>query len=572
VSEESTTKNGQRRVYPPDKRVSLDGSNLLDEVVRFLRRYVVLSDKQADLIALWIVHTHAFDVAETTPYLEIVSAEKRSGKTRLLEVLANVAPRPWLAGRVTSAVLARKIQAEQPTLLLDETDAAFKGDKEYAETLRGILNVGFRRGGAVSLCIGQGANLSYADFTVFSPKAIAGLGKLPDTIADRSVRIELKRRTRAEPVERFRLREVMEEARPLRESLERWSQEQLEGLRGLYPDLPEELDDRAQDIVEPLMAIAERVGGSWPRRARRAVIALAGANSREDAESLGVRLLRDTRTVFDEQEVERLRTTTLLTELNKRDDAPWGSLRGEALDARGLARLLRPYGIGPKPLRLHDDVHKGYEREDFEDAWKRYIPQPPDGDPPDGDRARVTDRDGSVTDSVTGISLYLSQCNRVTGYAGGTEENAHAADKTKEAQEQPAPTLHPKGYIVTHYSDAAHRAENHVTDRVTDAETVTVTAEGGTDSRHSQERLESEHAAPSGRRGSEEKGKGEVGETSPDHHSPSPASDAPASQTALEIAEAENDALSGGSRLIESQQEVFDLLREWKEHNGRKGL
>ena len=89
---------------------------VLDELAGFVRRFVVMSPAQADAIALWIVHTHAFDAAEQTPYLAISSAEKRSGKTRLLEVLELLVARPWLTGRVTAAVLARKVDAERPTL------------------------------------------------------------------------------------------------------------------------------------------------------------------------------------------------------------------------------------------------------------------------------------------------------------------------------------------------------------------------------------------------------------------------------------------------------------------------
>lgn len=265
---------------------------------------------------------------------QAVSAEKRSGKTRLLEVPETIVARAWFAGRVTSAVLARKIQAERPALLLDESDAAFEADKEYSETLRGILNAGFRTGGAVSLCAGQGANITYADFAVFSPKAIAGIEKLPDTISDRSIRMELKRRARSEPVERFRLRKVRPEAERLRTDAAAWTEAHVEQLSKREPDLPEELDDRAQDIVEPLLAIADVVGGEWPERARRAVVALAGASIREDSESLGVRLLRDIREVFDEEGKDRLSTSTILEKLRGAEEAPWGSLRGEPLDAR----------------------------------------------------------------------------------------------------------------------------------------------------------------------------------------------------------------------------------------------
>lgn len=118
---------------------------MLDGLVAFIRRFVALSHVQAVMVALWVVHTHAIDAADCTPYLHIRSAEKRSGKTRLLEVLAPLVARPWFTGRVSAAVLVRKTANEQPSLLLDESDATFKGDKEYAEALRGILNAGFRR-------------------------------------------------------------------------------------------------------------------------------------------------------------------------------------------------------------------------------------------------------------------------------------------------------------------------------------------------------------------------------------------------------------------------------------------
>ena len=139
-----------------------------------------------------------------TPYLAITSAEKQCGKTRLLEVLDLLVSNPWLTGKVSAACLIRKIDSQKPTLLLDESDAAFNGEKEYAEVLRGVLNTGHRRGGHASCCVGQGVNITFKDFHTFCPKAIAGIGKLPDTVADRSIPIRLKRRAPGEPVERFR--------------------------------------------------------------------------------------------------------------------------------------------------------------------------------------------------------------------------------------------------------------------------------------------------------------------------------------------------------------------------------
>ncbi|MBA2691486.1 MAG: DUF3631 domain-containing protein [Rubrobacter sp.] len=355
-----------------------DGVELLENLAGFIRRFVALSDQQARISALWIVHTHAFDSADTTPYLNIKSAEKRSGKTRLLEVLALLTANPWLTGRVTSAVLVRKVAAERPTLLLDESDAAFGADKEYAETLRGVLNAGFRRGGVASLCVGQGTGITYEDFAVFGPKAIAGIGRLPDTVADRSIPVELRRRRQSEGVERFRLRKVRPEARPLREGAAAWAAAHLEVLASAEPELPDALDDRAQDIMEPLLAIADEAGAGWPEHARGAAVSLLAGEEREDADSLGVRLLHDIRAVFDEAGAERLATGKMLDSLTAMEEAPWGSLRGEALDARGLARFLKRYGVKPEKLREGEDTFRGYRRAGFEDAWARYAPDAPD--------------------------------------------------------------------------------------------------------------------------------------------------------------------------------------------------
>ena len=215
---------------------SADGATLLDDLTGFVRRYVVLSPTQLLVVVLWVVHCHAFTAAETTPYLSITSATKQAGKTRLLEVLELVVPAPWLTGRATAAVLVRRIEQEHPTLLLDESDAAFKMESEYAEALRAILNSGYRQSGRTSLCLNSGS--SYKDFSTFCAKAIAGIGRLPDTVADRSVPIRLKRRSPSEQVERFRERDARRQAEPLRAAVASWAAGNVDELRAARPTIP----------------------------------------------------------------------------------------------------------------------------------------------------------------------------------------------------------------------------------------------------------------------------------------------------------------------------------------------
>ena len=158
---------------PEWKPEVIAGADVPDAISGFIKRFVVLSENQLAVLSLWVAHTHAIESTDVTPYLAVTSAEKQSGKSRLLEELNLIVANPWYTGRVTAAVLVRKVDGKHPTLLLDESDAAFGGEKEYAEALRGVLNTGHCRGGVASLCVGQGAEISYKDFSTFCPKAIA---------------------------------------------------------------------------------------------------------------------------------------------------------------------------------------------------------------------------------------------------------------------------------------------------------------------------------------------------------------------------------------------------------------
>jgi hypothetical protein len=59
---------------------------------------------------------------------------------------------------------------------------------------------------------------------------------------------------------------------------------------------------------------------------------------------------------------------------------PWQDWkRGRQITANQVAKLLAAYEIRPKAMRITKDPVKGYERSDFEDAFKRYLaatPQP----------------------------------------------------------------------------------------------------------------------------------------------------------------------------------------------------
>ena len=387
----------------------IDGSVVLDRVFGHIRRFVSLSASQARVAAIWVAHTHVFADSYATPYLAITSVEKQSGKTRLLEVLETIVANAWLTGRVTAAVLIRKIDAEKPTLLLDESDAAFGGDKEHAEALRGVLNTGHRIGGKASCCVGQGSNVGFRDFSTFCPKAIAGIGKLPDTVADRAIPIRLKRAAPGEVVERFRARNVDTEAANLREQIEEWILSTAAWLPAARPELPDALTDRQQDGAEPLLAIADAAKGEWPEATRCALVELCAEAQALDV-SIGKLLLSDILEVFESAKVDRLTSAELVASLNEIETSPWAEwTHGKPLTPIRLARLLRGYSVVPHSIRIGEKTPKGYERKDFKDALLRYL--------------RITDTPGSqsATTQLTNNnadSSGFSKRNMKAGVAG----------------------------------------------------------------------------------------------------------------------------------------------------------
>lgn len=356
------------------------GAQVLDAVQAFLSRFVAYPSQHA-LVAhvLWILHCWLMDAWESTPRIAFLSPEPGSGKSRALEVTEPLVPRPVHAVNTTPAYLFRKVsdEAGRPTILYDEIDTVFGPRAKDNEDIRGMLNAGHRKGAMAGRCVMRGKVVETEELPAYCAVALAGLDDLPDTIMTRSVVVRMRRRAPDEHVEPWRLRVNGPEAEKLRTWIASWSTAVLDRLTGdFWPELPEQVTDRDADVWEALISVADLAGGTWPKRAREAAVALVAA-SRQRTPSVGVLLLRDIRTVFKENTADQMTTEQLLSGLNRMDESLWSTIRrGEPLDGRGLSQRLSKYGIGSK-LHVGERGLRGYTSAQFSDAWSRYVPDEP---------------------------------------------------------------------------------------------------------------------------------------------------------------------------------------------------
>jgi putative DNA primase/helicase len=276
----------------------VNAADLLTELCSVCRRFSVIPEHGDTLLALWIMFTYCIEHVGVAPILAIASPEKRCGKTTVLGLLTRLVDRPMPAANISPAAVFRAIEEWAPALLIDEADTFLSDNEE----LRGVLNSGHTRDTAYVIRT-VGDDHTPAQFSTWGAKAIALIGELQDTLRDRSVVLELRRRLPHEHVEKLRHADQAEFA-TLRSKLKRLAIDSENSIGACRPRIPESLNDRAADNWEPLLAIAEVAGGEWPERAQEAAKALSGGA--EEALSARVELLIAMRKIFQKTGQDRI--------------------------------------------------------------------------------------------------------------------------------------------------------------------------------------------------------------------------------------------------------------------------
>lgn len=358
----------------------VEGIELITDMVDVLRRHVVADLPTLHASALWAVHTWCMDAWTVSPLAHISAAEKRCGKTVLLTALQRLSLRSMPAANISPAALFRAVEKWQPALMIDEADSFLKDNEEA----RGLINSGlYRENAFVIRCVGD--TFEPTRFSTWGAKALCGIGRLADTIEDRSIPLRLRRKVAGETAEPIRLSDPML-WKNLQSRIARWVADNEHALRLARPEPVKGLHDRANDCWEPLLAVADLAG--WGEIARHSALTLHGVM--DEGDSAGVELLRDVQTAFTERSTTRLASRNLLEILTEDDEAPWATWnRGKPITARQLTKRLADFGISSRTTRLPGSkVAKGYHMADFTDSFNRYLCNP------------VTDAKGDVTATV----------------------------------------------------------------------------------------------------------------------------------------------------------------------------
>jgi hypothetical protein len=363
------------------KAKSDSADSLIRDLMRFIGRFVVMTDAQKMVVATYVIHTHLAKRCQQTPYIFIHSPEPECGKSRLMEVMELLVNKPWMIVNPSDAVLFRKVHADTPTLLWDEIDAVFsQKSAKYHEEQRGMLDQGHRRHGRVPRFVGD----KVVEYDVYCPKVFAGIGTLPDTLSRRAIPISLKRRAPDEFIDEFILQDVEPEAEQMRALVRRWVDVHGKKAATTRPThIPETISDRMKEGCFSLFAIADLLGEG--EDFRKALEEILTGDRIDSAQTMRMRLLTDLRFVFAMEyrkrgkAVQFMSTDKLLERLYAFQESPWEGYYGRGLEAKDMADLLRPYDLHPRLVNVKGKRQRGYRRNPHKseaglaDVWVRYL-------------------------------------------------------------------------------------------------------------------------------------------------------------------------------------------------------
>jgi hypothetical protein len=370
-------------------------ADVLGEVRAWFSRFLAtVTPADLDLLTLWTVHTWVVAETYTTPRLLFDSPVPGSGKTTAMEHLQRLCMAPILISTVSSsAMLARILDPDPRTLLIDEADRSLRPDKETTPDVIAILNSGYKRGATRPVLVPvKGGGWDVAEMPTFAPVAMAGNDpNLPDDTRSRVIRVLLMPDVDG-TIEESDWELIEDDATALAGRIRSWCDHHRDQIRSTRPTMPDGVMGRFREKWQPLARVAAAAGGHWPEAV--AEMALA------DVEQ--VKLDRDDGLVVERPHVVLLqhlaqvwpagegfaRTSNLVGDLIEGWPRTWSreSPYGKDLTAQRLGRMLaNHYKVNSG--HSDDKTARGYRYAALAAAWKRMGVKPP---PPPGEPSRTS--------------------------------------------------------------------------------------------------------------------------------------------------------------------------------------
>ncbi|PKH64368.1 hypothetical protein CXF61_11870, partial [Psychrobacter sp. 4Dc] len=243
---------------------------LADQIYQILDDHIACTDAVKTAATLWIILTWVIPASHILPIAWINAPEKRCGKSTLLTLMSHMSKRSLSTSNITKSALFRSIESYKPTLFIDEVDT-FINDNDG---IRGVLNAGHSRDNPYIIrCVGD--DNEPVPFNVFGAKAISGIGRIPDTLIDRSIPLTLRRKMRDET--KKRVRDLpLDVTNMIQSQLARWSDDNMSAVKEADPVLPVSINDRAQDNWQILFKIAILLGDEWLKKAHKSCMEISG--------------------------------------------------------------------------------------------------------------------------------------------------------------------------------------------------------------------------------------------------------------------------------------------------------
>jgi hypothetical protein len=375
-------------IEPWPEPVSL--AEAFTETVELFRKWVFMSKTQAVAVVLWIATAFFARLLEIHAYLAITAPTKRCGKTTLFTLISLFVPqRLVVSSNVSSAFVFRVIDKNQPTLMVDEAQAAFQKNQDLEE----IYNAGHvKRTAFVGRVEKVGEELVEKLFSTFCPKVLALKGKIKnDSLQDRVIEIRLERAAKSDLENDFwdTLSSQPEIFVPCVRRFVRAVTDSLDAFKAhRHPNLPEFSNGRTKQNWKPLWILAELAGDDWCGKLEDAIDECEEEAQRELSftdyllkalkrfcEAYQKRPGVLTRKLEQRDLIPTEEILSPTTGLNADKEAPWMT-KSEGLTAERLGRELRGFpavkkiqrriNVGQKPVR-------GYSCKALSKVFERYV-------------------------------------------------------------------------------------------------------------------------------------------------------------------------------------------------------